>query len=488
MLPDRIRFSVFRRSFMFKSLSAAVALLFVCTSLRAQSLQLFPIKNFVTYDRNSNTLTVAFGYKNNESSSLNVPFGSSNIMLPAPFFRGQVTRFDQGTYSNVFQVTFSADSYLEWTLGETPVRASMADLSPIQYQGRLSAGGVPTNGLVEFQFSLFDDATNGTQVLNTQTFEGASAIAVTNGLFNTILLWDGKAFTTSPRWLEIHARMQGETNYVTLSPRQPLTVTPYAANAQYLGGFAPTDYVRQANFNFSAIAGSVSDASLSSNVALLDNAQTFTGAKTFNAAMKLGPVIARGSFPGRLEIEQGNVNEPALRLSSTSSGHGSGLWLENRSGSVNTWTIYTESSGKLVVGKQELAQDALTINPSNLNVTVISLSQTSDRNAKENFGVIDPVDVLEKVAGLDIKRWNFKGDTNTEHIGPMAQDFYAAFGTGTDERHIATVDADGVALAAIQGLNKKLSDKEAEIETLRRANEKLADRLQQIEEKLKTRE
>ncbi|RME90510.1 MAG: hypothetical protein D6766_13150, partial [Verrucomicrobia bacterium] len=38
----------------------------------------------------------------------------------------------------------------------------------------------------------------------------------------------------------------------------------------------------------------------------------------------------------------------------------------------------------------------------------------------------------------------------------MAQDFHAAFGLGTDDRHIATVDADGVALAAIQGLNQKL--------------------------------
>ena len=41
---------------------------------------------------------------------------------------------------------------------------------------------------------------------------------------------------------------------------------------------------------------------------------------------------------------------------------------------------------------------------------------------------------------------------------PMAQDFHAAFDTGTDDKHIATVDADGVALAAIQELNQKLTD------------------------------
>jgi hypothetical protein len=45
----------------------------------------------------------------------------------------------------------------------------------------------------------------------------------------------------------------------------------------------------------------------------------------------------------------------------------------------------------------------------------------------------------------------------------MAQDFYAAFNVGPDDKHIATVDADGVALAAIQGLNQKLEQQAAEL-------------------------
>jgi hypothetical protein len=49
----------------------------------------------------------------------------------------------------------------------------------------------------------------------------------------------------------------------------------------------------------------------------------------------------------------------------------------------------------------------------------------------------------------------------------MAQDFHAAFGLGADDKHIATVDADGVALAAIQGLNVKLEQASA-VETARR--------------------
>ncbi|MBK9138954.1 MAG: tail fiber domain-containing protein [Verrucomicrobia bacterium] len=92
------------------------------------------------------------------------------------------------------------------------------------------------------------------------------------------------------------------------------------------------------------------------------------------------------------------------------------------------------------------------------NVAATSFNPTSDREAKENFAPVDGREVLEKVAALPITRWNFKGDAATQHVGPTAQDFHAAFSLGTDDKHIATVDADGVALAAIQGLNQKLTE------------------------------
>ena len=52
-------------------------------------------------------------------------------------------------------------------------------------------------------------------------------------------------------------------------------------------------------------------------------------------------------------------------------------------------------------------------------------------------------------------------------MGPMAQDFYAAFGLGNGERHIASLDTGGVALAAIQGLHEIVKERECEIEDLR---------------------
>ncbi|HKQ38160.1 MAG TPA: tail fiber domain-containing protein [Verrucomicrobiae bacterium] len=94
---------------------------------------------------------------------------------------------------------------------------------------------------------------------------------------------------------------------------------------------------------------------------------------------------------------------------------------------------------------------------------------SSDRNAKQGIKEISPSTVLEKVASLPVSEWSYKHDPETRHIGPMAQDFYAAFAVGPDDKHIATVDADGVALAAIQGLNQKLQQKDVEIQELKKA-------------------
>ncbi|MCO5053413.1 MAG: tail fiber domain-containing protein [Verrucomicrobiae bacterium] len=111
-------------------------------------------------------------------------------------------------------------------------------------------------------------------------------------------------------------------------------------------------------------------------------------------------------------------------------------------------------------------------------VTAQSFNPSSDRHLKENFEAVSPEEVLAKVAALPISRWNFKGETETVHVGPMAQDFHATFGLGTDDKHIATVDADGVALAAIQGLNRKL---ETEAAALRTENTELKARLERLE-------
>lgn len=86
-------------------------------------------------------------------------------------------------------------------------------------------------------------------------------------------------------------------------------------------------------------------------------------------------------------------------------------------------------------------------------------TNNSDVNLKEEITTISTHDILQKIANMPITRWKYKG-TNEFHIGPMAQDFHAAFKTGTDNKSISSIDPAGVALAAIQALieqNEKLT-------------------------------
>jgi hypothetical protein len=113
---------------------------------------------------------------------------------------------------------------------------------------------------------------------------------------------------------------------------------------------------------------------------------------------------------------------------------------------------------------------------------------TSDRNAKENFNALDAQIVLAKVASIPVTEWNYKDDSaNTKHIGPMAQDFHAAFAlNGSDDTHISVVDESGVALAAIQGLNQKFEEQRAENVKLKQQNDLLAERLNELESMIKS--
>jgi len=109
----------------------------------------------------------------------------------------------------------------------------------------------------------------------------------------------------------------------------------------------------------------------------------------------------------------------------------------------------------------------------------------SDRNAKENFVPVDPEEILDKVARLPISQWNYKAEgPQIRHIGPVAQDFYALFGLGADDKHIAPGDANGIALAAIQALYRRNRALETEVQALRVENSTLREQLQAQQQRL----
>jgi hypothetical protein len=103
---------------------------------------------------------------------------------------------------------------------------------------------------------------------------------------------------------------------------------------------------------------------------------------------------------------------------------------------------------------------------------------SSDRNLKENFQLVDGVNVLQRLSALPLYFWNAKGtDPKVRHMGPTAQDFMVAFALGNNDKMIGMQDADGVALAAIQGLHQMMQEKDREIAQLRRKLEAIEAKL-----------
>jgi hypothetical protein len=114
-----------------------------------------------------------------------------------------------------------------------------------------------------------------------------------------------------------------------------------------------------------------------------------------------------------------------------------------------------------------------------------SWSSISDRNRKNNFLTIEGEDLLDRLRLVPVTSWNYlTQDESIRHMGPMAQDFYAAFGLGESDLLINTVDIDGVNMAAAQALLTRTDELREEVASLREENAELRARLERIERAL----
>jgi len=116
-------------------------------------------------------------------------------------------------------------------------------------------------------------------------------------------------------------------------------------------------------------------------------------------------------------------------------------------------------------------------------------SCASSRTLKENFLGIDGEDVLARMRGIPVTTWNYVSEgSQSRHLGPIAEDFFAAFGLGTDSRAIGLLDIDGVNFAAAKALEERTRQQRTEIDALNRqvtelraANASLEARLERLE-------
>lgn len=136
--------------------------------------------------------------------------------------------------------------------------------------------------------------------------------------------------------------------------------------------------------------------------------------------------------------------------------------------------------GTLVITKST-GVEVLRANETNLTIPG-TLQSGSSRTVKDNIVNVNVEDILSMLSGLAIKKWNYIAEgEGVKHIGPIAEDFYQLFGLGTDEKHIASLDTSGIALAAIQALHTQSLQKDTQLKQLELENKRLHDRLAEIE-------
>ena len=136
------------------------------------------------------------------------------------------------------------------------------------------------------------------------------------------------------------------------------------------------------------------------------------------------------------------------------------------------------------IGYGALVNASNKIRLGNSAVTVIegqvAYTFTSDKTQKENFKPVDGEEVLKKVGDFNLMSWNYIGQDGKQfrHYGPMAQDFFAAFGNdgigtiGTPTT-INSGDMAGILMIAVQALEKQNREIRAENSDLKARLERL---------------
>jgi len=190
-----------------------------------------------------------------------------------------------------------------------------------------------------------------------------------------------------------------------------------------------------------------------------------TGIGTATPAVQLHVKRTDGTAQLRVEEAIGSV---AVRNLLQLENNGPVQFTLLNSGTGDTWKFATNNSNDFKINYVDGSGAKLLLTQSG-NLTIQgTLSEGSSRDLKEEFSAVDPEMVLAKVVDLPISTWTYKQTPHeVRHMGPMAEDFHEAFGLGATDKAITAIDRDGVAFAAIQGLNKKLDAKDRELAELR---------------------
>ncbi|MEM8860660.1 MAG: tail fiber domain-containing protein [Chloroflexota bacterium] len=229
--------------------------------------------------------------------------------------------------------------------------------------------------------------------------------------------------------------------------------------------------------------------------------QPFTvqaGAGAAALFVESGGDVAIGNGDPEMKLHLTDADSPAVRLEQDNSlgwgeqawdmvGNESNFFLRDATNNSKTpFRVLTDSN-----------TDMLVVNGANVGIGTAdptsvlhvegdayingTLTQTSDRNLKENIEAVDNAEILDQILDTPVYYWNYTADAQDRtHLGPMAQDLYTTTNLGTSTT-IAPSDVNGALIASVQAIYAELEAKNGEIETLEAENAELLDRLEALE-------
>ena len=234
-------------------------------------------------------------------------------------------------------------------------RFNLAALSnAFTFQGALDDAGSPANGAYDFRFILYDDAVAGSQVGPISTIND---LTVAGGIFTTLLDFGASAFSGDARWVEVQVRPGASAgSYTVLSPRQPVTATPYALYAKTIPLFGQS-------FTGSATTGLQLNSTATSGNGIVVNMDATTGVGLF-ASMDAGS--------GNTSSVQGYNTSPAGTGGSFLTGSATGTALEGVGSGAGSTALKIENGGIKVAGSVRPAFE-FTANAGNISVHVATI-------------------------------------------------------------------------------------------------------------------
>lgn len=194
------------------------------------------------------------------------------------------------------------------------------------------------------------------------------------------------------------------------------------------------------------------------------------------ASITIGPSIANGNFGVAIGLQNSASGQFSVAI-------GKNARTANRQGSIvlgdgcagfSSDSVFPTANNQFVArgcgGVKFFTNQGLTAGVE-LAAGGSGWSAVSDRNRKENFLGLEGEDILARLRSVPVSTWNYRTqEASIRHMGPMAQDFHAAFGLGENPLMINSVDIDGVNMAAVQALTARTDALRTENEALRAEN------------------